>query len=157
MKLTEEQQQTLRAAVDRIIPPDEYPGGWESGVCEYLARQFEGDLLPVFRDYGEGLTALEAESVALFHKRFASLSDKERDTVLRHVEAGEVLTVWNVAPQVFFRLLVRTTAEGFYSDPEQGGNRNRVSWAMTGFEEPESASPGMPARQRRWGGSGQPA
>jgi hypothetical protein len=134
MRLTGEQQQTLRAAVDRIIPPDDYPGAWQSGVGDYLARQFEGDLHPVLDDYCAGLTALEAESIALFHKCFASLSDNERDTVLRHVEAGEVLTVWNVVPQVFFRLLVRTTAEGFYSDPEQGGNRNRVSWAMTGFE-----------------------
>ncbi len=27
----------LRAAVDRVIPADEWPGGWEGGVGEYLA------------------------------------------------------------------------------------------------------------------------
>ena len=47
MRLTKQQQQTLRAAVDRIIPPDDYPGAWQSGVGDYLARQFEGDLRPV--------------------------------------------------------------------------------------------------------------
>jgi hypothetical protein len=31
MRLTGEQQQTLRAAVDRIIPPDDYPDAWQSG------------------------------------------------------------------------------------------------------------------------------
>ena len=47
-----------------------------------------------------------------------------------------MLTAWDVAPRFFFDLLVRTTtAEGFYSDPEQGGNRNAVSWNMIGFEE----------------------
>jgi len=51
MRLTEELQQTLRAAVDRIIPPDDYPGAWQSGVGYYLARQFEGDLRPVSDDY----------------------------------------------------------------------------------------------------------
>ncbi len=56
--------------------------------------------------------------------------------MLRHIEAGEVLTAWNVTPRLFFSLLVNTTAEGFYSNPEQGGNRKGVSWAMTGFEEP---------------------
>ena len=28
----------LRAAVDRVIPADEWPGGWEGGVGEYLAE-----------------------------------------------------------------------------------------------------------------------
>ena len=51
MRLTEELQQTLRAAVDRIIPPDDYPGAWQSGVGYYLARQFGGDLRPVSDDY----------------------------------------------------------------------------------------------------------
>jgi hypothetical protein len=30
---------------------------------------------------------------------------------------------------------VNTTAEGYYSDPQQGANRGRASWVMTGFEE----------------------
>ena len=135
MRLTKQQQQTLRAAVDRIIPPDDYPGAWHSGVGDYLARQFEGDLLPMLDTYCAGLTALEAESMARFQQSFTSLSNDEQDTVLRHIETGDVLTAWDVAPRLFFTLLVDTTAEGFYSDPQQGGNRNGVSWAMTGFEE----------------------
>ena len=113
----------MRAAVDRIIPPDDYPGAWQSGVGDYLERQFESDLRPVLDDYCDGLTALEAESVARFQQSFALLSDEEQDTVLRHIEAAEVLTAWDVAPRLFFNLLVNTTAEGFYSNPEQGGNR----------------------------------
>ena len=135
MKLTEQQQQTLRAAVDRIIPPDDYPGAWQSGVGDYLARQFEGDLRPVFDDYRSGLTALDAESRARFQRSFSKLSEADQDRVLGLVERGDTLTNWNVAPPHFFNLLVRTTAEGFYSEPEQGGNRNAVSWNMVGFEE----------------------
>ena len=135
MRLTDEQQKTLVAAADRIIPPDEYPGAWQSGVGDYLARQFEGDLLPVLDDYRSGLTALEAESIARFQQSFILLSDSQQDTLLQHIEAGEVLTVWNVAPTVFFNLLVNTIAEGFYSEPEQGGNRDGISWAMTGFAD----------------------
>ena len=135
MKLTAQQLETLRAAVDRIIPPDDYPSAWEVGVGDYLARQFEGDLLPVLGDYCAGLTALEAESMNSFQQSFALISDEQRDTLLKNVEAGQVDTTWEVTPSVFFNLLVRTTAEGFYSNPEQGGNRNGVSWVMTGFEE----------------------
>ena len=135
MKLTEQQQQTLRAVVDRIIPPDDYPGAWQSGVGDYLARQFEGDLRPVFDDYCTGLTALDAESIARFQQSFGKLSEENQDQLLGFVEAGEVLTTWDVAPRHFFDLLVRTTSEGFYSEPEQGGNRNAASWKMIGFEE----------------------
>jgi hypothetical protein len=135
MRLTDEQQQTLRAATDRIIPPDDYPGAWQSGVGDYLARQFEGDLLPVLDDYRSGLSALEAESIARFQQGFILLSDSQQDTLLQHIEAGEVLTVWDVPPAVFFNLLVNTTAESFYSEPEQGGNRDGISWAMTGFAD----------------------
>jgi hypothetical protein len=31
-------------------------------------------------------------------------------------------------------MLVNTTAEGYYSEPQQGGNRRGISWVMTGFE-----------------------
>lgn len=135
MKLSEQQRQTLRAAVNRIIPQDDYPGAWQSGVGDYLARQFEGDLRPVFDDYRNGLTALDAESRARFQRSFSKLSEADQDRVLGLVERGDTLTNWDVAPSHFFNLLVRTTAEGFYSEPEQGGNRNAVSWNMVGFEE----------------------
>jgi gluconate 2-dehydrogenase subunit 3-like protein len=138
MALTREHQQTLRAAVDRIVPRDDYPGAWESGVGDYLEGLFETDLRAVLDDYRAGLTALEAESFAGFQQSFTSLSDEQQDCVLKRIEAGDVLTTWAVTPALFFNLLVNTTAEGFYSDPEQGGNRNRASWAMTGFEEPGS-------------------
>jgi len=131
--LTEQLQQTLRAALDRIIPPDDYPGAWESGVGDYLARQFEGDLRQVFADYCTGLTALDAESVARFRQSFSKLSEQDQDRLLGLIEAGEVITTWEVAPRFFFNLLINTTAEGFYSEPEQGGNRNAASWYMTGF------------------------
>jgi len=48
---------------------------------------------------------------------------------------GDVKTTWSISPSRFFEMLVNTTAEGFYSDPQQGGNRNAVSWTMTGFED----------------------
>lgn len=62
-ELTEVQQQTLRAAVNRSIPPDDYPGALEAGVGHYLARQFEGDLAPKLYLYCDGLDGLEAHTV----------------------------------------------------------------------------------------------
>ena len=136
MTLTNDQWRTLRAALERIIPPDdEYPGAWECGVGDYLAHQFERDLSARLDDYREGLTALEAESTARFRQGFTTLTVQEQDTLLSHMEDDDVVTIWNVLPSRFFSLLVNATAEGFYSEPEQGGNRNAVSWEMVGFEE----------------------
>ena len=39
MTLSSLQELTLRAAVDRIIPPDDTPGAVEAGVLDYFARK----------------------------------------------------------------------------------------------------------------------
>ncbi|MBA2705232.1 MAG: gluconate 2-dehydrogenase subunit 3 family protein [Blastocatellia bacterium] len=133
--MTDLQQQTLRAVVNRIIPPDDYPGAWDAGVGDYLTRQFEADLAPQLELYCAGLDAVEAESLTRFQSSFARLTIAEQDATLVHIEAGELLTSWPIPPARFFELLVNTTAEGYYSEPEQGGNRAAIAWAMTGFDE----------------------
>jgi len=134
MKLTEQQQRTLRATIDRIIPPDDYPGAWDAGVGDYLAKQFEGDLSALIEVYSQGLTSLDGEAGLRHQSTFEELSDHQKDLLLSQVEQGDVRAPWTVSSQYFFRLLVDTTAEGYYSEPEQGGNRGGVSWLMTGFE-----------------------
>jgi Gluconate 2-dehydrogenase subunit 3 len=134
MRLSPQEQAILRAAVDRILPADGDPGAWDAGAGEYLARQLAGDLLSLGDLLLSGLAALDAEATARFGQGFAALDPERQDALLRDVEAGRVRAPWSVAPERFFTFLVRTTAEGFYGDPEQGGNQDRVSWAMTGFE-----------------------
>jgi gluconate 2-dehydrogenase gamma chain len=95
-------------------------------------------LLPFFDTYCAGLISLEKESRKQFEQSFSSLSEKQKDAILSQVEAGNVLATWTVSPQAFFTLLTNTTAEGFYSEPEQGGNHERVSWAMIGFDANET-------------------
>ena len=129
----------MRAAIDRIIPPDEFPGAWEAGVGDYMARQFERDLADRFEFYCSGLDGLEAEAIARFERSFNTLEACQQDQILVDVEKGNVVTRWNIEPEEFFELLVRTAAEGYYSDPQQGGNRDAISWAMVGFEERETA------------------
>lgn len=136
--LTELQQQTLRAAIDCIIPPDEFPGAWEAGVSDYLARQFKHDLANRFEFYCSGLDGLELEANARFKQSFATLKSDYQNQILREIEIGNVGASWAIPARDFFELLVRTTVEGYYSDPQQGGNRQAASWAMVGFEERET-------------------
>ena len=117
--------ETLRAVVDCLIPGDEFPGAYDAGVCDYLERLLQTDLAEHAEFFRAGVDAIDAEARARFDKPFAELSQTEQNATLVAIESA--------APR-FFEMLVNTTAEGYYSEPQQGGNRGAVSWAMTGFE-----------------------
>ena len=118
--------ETLRAVVDCLIPPDDFPGAYDAGVCDYLTRLLQTDLAEQAEFFRAGIDAIDAEAIARFDKPFAALSVNEQNSTLVAIESG--------APR-FFEMLVNTTAEGYYSEPQQGGNRGAISWLMTGFEE----------------------
>ena len=127
--------ETLRAVIDCLIPPDDFPGAYDAGVCDYLERLLRTDLADHAELFRAGVDAIEAEALARFDKSFARLSPSEQNATLAAIESGQVKTPWPMPPSRFFEMLVSTTAEGYYSEPQQGGNRGAISWAMTGFEE----------------------
>jgi len=127
--------ETLRAVVDCLIPPDDFPGAYDAGVCDYLERLLQTDLADHAEFFRAGIDAIEAESLARFEKPFANLNTAQQNSVLAAIELGKVKTSWPIPPSRFFEMLVNTTAEGYYSEPQQGGNRNASSWVMTGFED----------------------
>jgi hypothetical protein len=132
--LSTRQVDILRAAVNRMIPPDEFPGGWEGGVGDYLFRQFERDLKNVVQTYAQGLDALDAEAQSGHRKPFDELDAETQDSLLSQIELGNVKTAWSVDPRAFIRMVAEHSAEGYYSDPGNGGNRDSASWKMIGFE-----------------------
>ena len=100
---------------------------------DYLARQFEGDLAAQVEIYRLGLEALEAEAQAFASKGFTELDDSQQDELLSRIEAGQVLSSWNVDPIKFFHMVTEHVMEGYYSDPNNGGNRDSLAWKMIGF------------------------
>ncbi|HEX8235810.1 MAG TPA: gluconate 2-dehydrogenase subunit 3 family protein [Abditibacteriaceae bacterium] len=129
------QRATLCAALDRIIPPDDYPSATQNGVLEYLERQFDRDLQPLLETYHHGLDALHYESHLHFEQNFAHLAPPQQDSVLSRIEHGDVAAAWPVEPRQFFQLLTQHCAEGYYSDPGNGGNPQMASWKMVGFDQ----------------------
>lgn len=132
--LSSRQMEILHALVNRIIPPDEDPAGWEAGVGEYLTRQFGRDLQHLLPMYALGLDALDAEAQAVYGLPFDKVPTLMKDELLTRIERGEIVTVWAVNPPVFFSTVVEHAAEGYYADPGNGGNIGSVSWSMIGFE-----------------------
>lgn len=126
--------ETLRAVVDCVIPPDDFPGAYDAGVCDYLERLLQTDLAPHAEFFRLAIDAIDAEALASYNAPFAVLTREQQIATLAAIESGAVKTSWPVPPSHFFEMLVNTTAEGYYSDPQQGGNRGCASWVMTGFE-----------------------
>ena len=126
--------ETLHAIVDCLIPPDDFPGAYEAGVCDYLERIFQTDLAAQSEFFLTGIRGIEAEALERFNESFANLTPEQKISTLAAIESSDVKTSWPISPSLFFELLVNTTAEGFYSEPQQGGNRGGISWVMTGFE-----------------------
>ena len=108
---------TLRAAVDTVVPSDEWPGGWDGGVAELLER--DGDaVLGWARPLLERATAwLDA----------AGFDGADREAVLARLgrEDAEALAA-----------VIRVAHEGYY-----GGSRGfePPAWDMVGFRPLGSA------------------
>jgi gluconate 2-dehydrogenase gamma chain len=126
---------TLPAVVDCLIPADDFPGAYDAGVCDYIKQILQTDLAEHAEFFRAGIEAIDSEALATYNAPFAVLTRDQQTSILETIEAGVVKTSWPIAPVTFFAMLVNTTAEGYYSDPEQGGNRGRASWVMTGFED----------------------
>ena len=48
--LNERQLAILQALIDRLVPPDDFPGGWEAGAGDYLLHQLASDVRDDDRD-----------------------------------------------------------------------------------------------------------
>jgi gluconate 2-dehydrogenase gamma chain len=146
----------IEAAVARLIPADEqWPGGLEAGVPNYIDKQLGGAWGAGERLYRSGpwqpgtpsqgyqlpftpaelfrtaLAALNAE-LSQAATPFPKMSADQQDAYLKGLEAGGK-NLGGVPSDVFFAHLLQSAVEGFFSDPVYGGNRNMIAWRMIGF------------------------
>ncbi len=131
--LNENQTQTLQALCDRLIPADDFPGAWDAGVGDYILRLLQTEAAPALPLYQAGLDCLDAEALARSQRRFALLAAEDKDAILHALERGETQVAWTARPQQFLMTLINHTAEGYYADPGNVGNRDCVSWKMMGW------------------------
>ncbi len=128
---TAEEYATVCAATERILPRDEDPGAIDAGVPEYIDRMLGDPELHEMRDvFKGGVAALGTLARARFKRRFAELAPEQQD---------QLLALFRDAPEgspkgKFFETLMVLTMEGFLGDPSYGGNRDRVGWALVGFD-----------------------
>lgn len=122
----------LKAFADRIVPEDAWPSATNAGALSYLKRHAEEDVSTWTNLVEPGLQALEEEARDLYQRSFTDLTSNEQDDLLHAVESGGVRD-WSVSPQHFFNTLMTLIIEGYYGNPEAGGNLEGKSWDMIGF------------------------
>ncbi|HEX4510465.1 MAG TPA: gluconate 2-dehydrogenase subunit 3 family protein [Burkholderiaceae bacterium] len=155
---TESEAAFVTAAVARLIPRDDLgPGAVEAGVPTFIDRQLAGPYGRAERWYMQGpwdkgtstqgwqtrLTpaglyraAIRAIDPALAKEQVASHFDRmaaaDQDVFLHRLERGDV-DLGGVDAKAFFALLWQNTLEGFWSDPQYGGNLDMAGWKLIGF------------------------
>lgn len=145
------------AAVDRLIPADEYgPGAVSEGVPVFIDKQMElpygyghlwymqgpfADAVPELgyqshlvprESWRRGIKAVNQWCLEKQQKHFAELTHPQQEEVLRQLESG-TLTFENVPGKIFFTQMLENTKEGYLADPLHGGNQTMASWKLIGF------------------------
>ncbi len=113
---------TCSAVIDRIIPADEHPGGWDGGVGDYLRDEWSSEL----SWSQERLASLcrRLDEACADGAPFSNRSSAEQDKLLASAGADR-------EARAGIGAAVRIAFEGYY-----GGSAVRppAGWALTGFD-----------------------
>lgn len=83
--------------------------------------------------YRAGLASLDRYTNERFQADFVTLTEEQQDATVQAMLDGEATTFVNPTGEAFFHVLRRHTAEGMFSDPVYGGNRDMVGWSLIGY------------------------
>ncbi len=137
VELSDAEKRTLGHLCEQIIPKDEYPGALELGVVNFIDRllkEAHPDWLAVYRT---GLHSTDASAQAEHAKPFAELDPAQQIELMKKMERGQLpgLEWYGLPSGEFFQMVLSHTMQGYYGHPQWGGNRNKESWKMIGYDD----------------------
>ena len=153
--LTADERSFVTAAVDRLIPADDWGSASDLGVVDFIDSQLagaygRGDIYYMEGPFEDGLPTqgYQAQAPALLYRQaiadirqgladadqpdFIELSPEDQDTLLMALSEGES-DLEHTDGKTFFDTLWQNTLEGYFGDPVHGGNRDMEAWRMIGF------------------------
>lgn len=133
--LDDEMWEAYHALADRVVPADEFPGAWEAGAREFLSKQLGSDLSYLREPVVRAIDAVNTAAQRYEEACFADLDGTRQDAIIEALEESD-----DEAERRNMKLLIELTLESYYSNPENGGNRDEVSWKMIGY----TRRPGRP-------------
>ena len=157
----------IMAATARLIPSEgDGPGALETRVPVFIDRQLASDYgtaddwymdgphdpdaepsrgwqtpLTPAEIYRQAIPAFDAWCNDTHGAGFAELDADTQDAALTALSKGEVELSSELRD--FWSLLISNTKEGYFADPQYGGNAGMQSWVYIGF-------PGARAAYREW-------
>jgi gluconate 2-dehydrogenase gamma chain len=128
----------IDAIAEQIIPSDDWPGGHESGVTNYIDKQLTGPFTRFQSNYRKGIAALTLTCNSRFQKKFEEIEWNEQTFLLEEMEAGKMKEPeWgNGFDREFFRMVRDHSMQAYYGSPVHGGNKNKMSYKMIGLDYP---------------------
>lgn len=128
--ISPEQAALLEALVDQFIPTDDYPGAKDAGVVHYIDQKLAGPFGSFFvTRYQDGLRQINEASRREWRHDFVALDAEQQASLLHGIDER----TYGEAAQEFLQTLLSDTFEGYYGNPQDGGNRDGLSWKMIGF------------------------
>lgn len=136
---TERESILMDALAEQIIPTDEWAGGKDAGVTNYIDIQLTGPYLRHQDNYRKGLMAIQESCKSKFQKRFEELAWEVQTQLLQTMESGKMGGKnWeNGFDRQFFRMIRDHSMQGYYGSPRHGGNKNYISYKMIRLDYPE--------------------
>jgi gluconate 2-dehydrogenase gamma chain len=167
--LTADEFAFVMAATARLIPSEgDGPGAIEARVPVFIDRQLAGDFgtaadlymegpfnpdadpnlgtqtpLTPADIYRQGIAAFDVWCTDTHGSQFADLKADTQDAALYALSKDKVPV--DAKLREFWTLLLQNTKEGYFSDPQYGGNAGMESWVYIGF-------PGARANFYEWVG-----
>ena len=135
---TENEAKLMDAIAEQIIPTDEWPGGKEAGVTNFVDKQLVGPYERHQETYRTGMMNIQQNCEAVHHKQFEALDWDVQTHFLEAMEAGKSdRKYWEEGfDKKFFGMLRNHSMQGFYGSPRHGGNKDNVSYQMLKLDYP---------------------
>lgn len=109
-----------------------YQTVWVS--ADEIERYGVQSLLSPREVYRMGIMAVDVYARSKFEQPFVNLSEEDQDSIVEDMVNGDAVVGFEqFSAQSFFAILRRHTAEGMFSDPAYGGNRDMVGWQLIGY------------------------
>lgn len=111
-----------------IIPTDDTPGAREAGVVQFIDRALDGFARDQRTLFASGLADLRRRVQAAHPgvDSFVKLDTIQQSALLHDLEN---------AKSDFFTAMLAAIAAGMFSNPEHGGNRDKIGWKLLGFDD----------------------
>jgi gluconate 2-dehydrogenase gamma chain len=129
---------TVNAFAEQIIPADEWPGGRDSGVTNFIDKQLIGPYVRFQLKYRKGIDALQETCKTRHNKKFEEMDWNDQTNLLEEMEAGKMKeTVWKDGfDKEFFKMVRDHSMQAYYGSPIHGGNKNKMSYKMLKLDYP---------------------